>query len=463
MNLVQQLRFLFGFSSQVTRKQYLVWGFALMLIKYLGELAVAWFSFRLTYPLSVFFLPSYLAKAELFRSIGDHHAIDLFFAFYILWTLPFMWIGVSMSVRRAYDAGLKPGAGMCFLIPFLNYIAMFTLAALPSVHPAPQNSAPPILQKHHADAWRAALAAIAAAMLICMVLVYLSTFAQSSYGTSLFIGLPTIMGAVASWVWNRSSSRGLKSSIAISCFSISVAAVALMLFAAEGFICIIMALPFALLGGILGGLIGEFLANRTPAGNIGLQCCSLTLLLALGASIENRISPPGQTSATTSTEINADAMTVFNNVVEFSELPAPHELIFLAGVAYPIRAHIEGSGVGAVRYCEFSTGPFVEPITAWEPGKRLAFSVTSQPPTMEELSFYKKISPRHLTETFRSLRGEFRLTELGPNRTLLEGTTWYELKMEPFAYWAFLTNKLVHAIHGRVLEHIKQLSEKDRR
>ena len=37
-----------------------------------------------------------------------------------------------------------------------------------------------------------------------------------------------------------------------------------------------------------------------------------------------------------------------------------------AGLAYPMRARIEGSGPGAVRYCEFSTGPFVEPIVTWD-------------------------------------------------------------------------------------------------
>jgi hypothetical protein len=35
-----------------------------------------------------------------------------------------------------------------------------------------------------------------------------------------------------------------------------------------------------------------------------------------------------------------------------------------------------------VRYCVFSTGPFVEPITVWEPGRRLGFDVAQQPPPM---------------------------------------------------------------------------------
>ena len=45
-----------------------------------------------------------------------------------------------------------------------------------------------------------------------------------------------------------------------------------------------------------------------------------------------------------------------------------------------MKARIEGEGVGAIRYCSFSTGDFVEPITAWEKPHRLAFDVVKNPP-----------------------------------------------------------------------------------
>jgi hypothetical protein len=35
-------------------------------------------------------------------------------------------------------------------------------------------------------------------------------------------------------------------------------------------------------------------------------------------------------------------------------------------LAYPTEAHPDGSGPGSVRYCQFSTGSFVEPITVWD-------------------------------------------------------------------------------------------------
>jgi hypothetical protein len=126
-----------------------------------------------------------------------------------------------------------------------------------------------------------------------------------------------------------------------------------------------------------------------------------------------------------------------------------------------MRARIDGEGVGAVRNCEFSTGPFVEPITTWDPPSRLAFDVRSQPPSMTELSPYRNVKAAHLEGYMVSKRGEFRLIPLPGNRTRLEGSTWYTLAIFPEMYWTPWGEALLHSIHGRVLAHIKQLSEAD--
>ncbi|HKD64080.1 MAG TPA: hypothetical protein VKB40_08600 [Candidatus Acidoferrales bacterium] len=128
------------------------------------------------------------------------------------------------------------------------------------------------------------------------------------------------------------------------------------------------------------------------------------------------------------------------------------------GVAYPESAHIEGSCVGAVRYCVFSTGAFVEPITAWGPGSR-SRSTWRVHPIRCELSPYKNLSPPHLHGYLRSRRGEFRLIELPGQRTRLEGSTWYEVEMAPEGYWQIWSDFLIHRIHTRVLEHIKADTE----
>ena len=69
-------------------------------------------------------------------------------------------------------------------------------------------------------------------------------------------------------------------------------------------------------------------------------------------------------------------------------------------------------------------------------------------------------SPRpHLDGYLRVRDGEFRLQPLPGGRTRLEGRTRYEMRIHPAAYWTIWSDALIHAIHARVLGHIKTLAE----
>jgi hypothetical protein len=164
------------------------------------------------------------------------------------------------------------------------------------------------------------------------------------------------------------------------------------------------------------------------------------------------------TTVVSSIEIDADPQTVWKNVVEFPQLEEPSEFIFKTGIAYPINAKIEGTGVGAIRHCNFTTGSFVEPITVWDEPRLLKFDVLDQPEPMKELSFWDIDAP-HLHDFFVSKQGQFKLTALPNGKTLLEGTTWYHHRIKPAFYWQLWSNEIVHAIHQRVLTHIKKNSE----
>src|SRR5438874_12201042 len=98
----------------------------------------------------------------------------------------------------------------------------------------------------------------------------------------------------------------------------------------------------------------------------------------------------------TAIEVPAPPEKVWNQVVAFAEIPPPKELLFRAGIAYPIRAEISGHGVGAVRHCIFSTGPFVEPIQVWDESHLLKFGVTANPAPLNELTPYGHIDAPHL-------------------------------------------------------------------
>jgi hypothetical protein len=162
---------------------------------------------------------------------------------------------------------------------------------------------------------------------------------------------------------------------------------------------------------------------------------------------------------TTSVVIKSDPETVWTHVVTFSQLPPPTEAIFKTGIAYPIRAEMHGRGPGAVRHCIFSTGPFVEPITAWDEPRLLQFDVGEQPRAMEELSLYNDLRPPHLENYFIARKGQFELKSLADGTTLLEGTTWYQNRFWPAPYWHLWSDAIIDSIHNRVLLHIKSLAE----
>jgi hypothetical protein len=159
-------------------------------------------------------------------------------------------------------------------------------------------------------------------------------------------------------------------------------------------------------------------------------------------------------------DINASPETVWKQVIAFTEIPPPTEWLFRAGIAYPIRAEMIGSGPGAERHCIFSTGAFVEPIQVWDEPRQLKFSVTSNPPAMQEWTPYRHIEPPHLRGFLASEGGQFFLTPLPDGGTRLEGTTWYQHGLWPAAYWHVWSDVIIHRIHMRVLRHIRDEAER---
>ena len=311
-------------------------------------------------------------------------------------------------------------------------------------------------------------AAVLASLSVGFVAVVLSLTAivalkvNHSYGYSLFLLAPTVAGAVATFLHAQSTSLRIRDVFAVTSMVALLSSLCLLLAGAEGLVCLFMSLPVSLPAAWLGGFIAFAIAKamRTSGPTRG---ASLALFppLWLALAIEPRIvAPPDLVAVSTSVEIHADAAAVWRNVVAFPPITSPLSPLFKAGIAYPTSATIDGTGVGAIRRCVFSTGVFVEPITVWEGGRRLEFDVAQSPPPLRETSFfYKDLEVPHLRHTFSSERGRFLLSPNRDGTITLEGTTWYRQKLWPQVYWNAVVNQIVHRIHRRVLDHIKATAE----
>jgi hypothetical protein len=289
-----------------------------------------------------------------------------------------------------------------------------------------------------------------------LLLVSAGLASLRSYGAWLFILTPLAMGTMVGFVYNLGAERGRGDTTGVVLGTLALAGVLMLGLGIEGLVCLVMSLPLALPMAIGGGLLGRELAR--PNDHQSWMGMVVVLALPLGGLVEPRAGQALQ-EVRSSVIINATPDAVWPQVIAFPELPAPTDWLSRAGVAFPLRAHIDGSGVGAVRYCVFSTGPFVEPITRWEPGRRLSFDVVASPAPMRELSPWPELAPPHLHGFLRPQRGEFRLVDLGDGRTRLEGSTWYEIEMAPEVYWRAISDALIHRIHLRVLDHIRRQVE----
>lgn len=290
---------------------------------------------------------------------------------------------------------------------------------------------------------------------------YLATIVFGDYAFGLFIWLPFVMGAMTTIILGHKNEVKKSFLRSLSFATLAIFCIGLLAFAFEGVICVVMALPIGIFFNWLGHLVGYEIIKKKLITNVpttlSILILSVPALMGFETITDNKVDVANP--IITSIEINAPIEIVWKNVIEFPELPEPTEFIFKTGIAYPINATIFGKGVGAVRHCNFTTGSFVEPITEWNEPNLLRFDVAEQPEPMKELSFYD-LHPNHLHGYFVSKKGQFKLTKLTNEKTLLEGTTWYYNKIKPTFYWNLWSDNIIHKIHDRVLTHIKNVSEK---
>lgn len=451
---------LWRWNGPLDRGTYFFWGVLLTAIKFNLDRAIGHFCFNEQW--SIFDWPTirfYLWQSRL-QEMDRGYLLTL-----LATSLPFVWVGTALTLRRLRSLGWRALWVLLFFVPVLKLIFFAVLCLLPSQE---EKQAPPSINEKPLgipmprNALQSALTAIGVTAVLALLGVWLGTAIFQDYGWSVFVGIPFSMGFLSSLIISLREKRSLGSCLLVANLTVLLAGTGLLLFAFEGMICLIMAAPIAFAVASMGGLLGYTVQRsfRWQRQSSSLFC-SVVVLLPLAMGLEHEIPPAlPLLEVKSSVVINAPPEKVWQNVVSFTELPPPKEAIFKLGIAYPIRAEIKGTGVGAVRHCEFSTGPFVEPIEVWDEPHLLKFSVTANPEPMQEWTPYHHIHPAHLDGYLTSRGGQFRLVPLAGGRTLLEGTTWYYHHLWPADYWQFWSDHIIHTIHLRVLNHVKELSEK---
>src|SRR2546428_1465619 len=255
--LVRRAELWFRLLTPVDRRTYLASALALMAFKYAVDAgAVGLATGRFWSPVD-YLLPFYSLRAE--KLAG---APAWFLPAFVVWTLPFLWIGVAMTLRPAVDAGRSPWLALAFFVPLFNYLVMLALCGLPTV---------PLSRWEEQAGGRTvdarlpvALYGVAAGLAVAIPTILLNVYVLRRYSTSLFLGTPFTLGAVTAYVFNRAAPQGAGATAQVVSLSLVLLAGAMLLFALEGPACVLLALPLAPVLPSLGGVFGRAIALPTP-------------------------------------------------------------------------------------------------------------------------------------------------------------------------------------------------------
>src|SRR5215217_8046168 len=374
---------IWSWHGRIGRRRYLITGLVLFALKHnIDRLLATLFE----YPWGLFNYLVFFSRDDGIMGLTSRDAA--FYALLVFVALPFIWIGVVLTLRRLRDAGLPLWLVILFFVPLINLIFFVILAAIPG---STTSDRPPLFTRLGRIIPESEFGSATFGILVTVVLtgveIVFTTNGLGNYGWGLFVGIPFFLGLSSTLIYSFHRSRPLGKCLMVATISVAVLGAALFALAIEGVICLVMALPLSLALALFGAFIGYVLQRAPTFSPSTLNVVSIGFLLIPGLIlVEYGVGEtPPLYKVTTSVVIKSDLETVWTHVVTFSQLPPPTEAIFKTGIAYPIRAEIHGRGADAVRRCIFSTGPFVEPITTWDEPRLLQFDVSEQPGAMEEL------------------------------------------------------------------------------
>jgi uncharacterized membrane protein YhaH (DUF805 family) len=440
-------------NGEIKRRDYLFWGVLLFAIKYNLDRLIAGFLNRQWFITDYFIQADKLSVQQL--DVADRN----FYLILLIQSLPFIWIGTVLCVKRLRNAKLPEWLVIFFFIPFINFLLFLLLSAIPTGS-SEVNSKNKFLSRLIPKSKNgSAMFSVAVVSVLGLAMTGLMVNYLQDYGWSLFVGIPFFMGFGSVLFYGYNKPLLLRDAMGVAFLSVLFFSLIIFILAFEGIICIVMAFPIFVIVAGIGAVIGYAVHNSTQVVSMSVFVIPVFAIPAVGLIEHESNSNPPTVSVTTEIIIDAPKQKVWNEVVAFSKIEEPSELIFKTGIAYPTHAEIDRKGVGAIRKCNFTTGCFIEPITIWDEPNLLEFGVLDQPPPMIEWSIYTDLEIAHLDGYFKSVKGQFKLEELPSGQTRLVGTTWYHHDVWPTLYWKLWSDYILHKIHTRVLKHIKQKVE----
>ena len=275
--------------------------------------------------------------------------------------------------------------------------------------------------------------------------------------------IPFAMGFVTVFTAQRESDHGVPMWIVLPWIPVLLGTAVSLFFLWEGWICVVMFVPVALVWSSIGGLIagGVVRMIQSRAARSMSAACVLILPMMVSPWERNVFTYKDLRTVETFVDINAPAEVIWRNIervpaIRSEELHSSWSRRI--GFPAPVEATLSYEGVGGIRHATFARGVlFIETIDIWEPGRRLAFSIKAQgdqiPATT--LDEHVKVGGPY----FDVLRGEYVLEPLGNGVTRLHLSSQHRLSTDFNWYARLWTDAVMRDLQNTILQVIQKRGE----
>lgn len=321
--------------------------------------------------------------------------------------------------------------------------------------------------------WGRIVAAFALALTIAFsayLLITLSDAKSSALGGIWFLAiLPAFLCALICYIGDPQRTRGAAFYWLVPIVLVALVCAGAVWFLKEGVVCLIMLSPIWIVAGWIGAFITRALRKRAPDASTGVRRVntdvfksSLLLLPLFSGFAESQIPiAPAQITLSRQIVVQATPAEIWPYTVSNPHIaPTEGRWTFaqnIVGLPRPRATVMHGTGVGAVRTaCWGDHISFDEHITAWQPGRKLAWDFAF---TNDSLQNY---TDKHIAPDGQFLKiasGDYTLTPLSDRTTLVTLNTRYIAKTHVNLYARLWGEVLLGGIESNILTIIKHRAE----
>ena len=258
------------------------------------------------------------------------------------------------------------------------------------------------------------------------------------YGIVVFLLTPLVAGFVVGYTVPEGR-RVLASLILASIIGLLI----LVVTRAEGWVCVLMALPLIIVGIGAGAGLGCLVANRRHPQNPTAALLLVPLVLIPSGWIEKSLAPATRLEPfTTSATYRSTPEQLFNLLANVDHVEAHRPFLLRIGLPVPVSCKLERGAVGAKRTCYFDDGYIVEEVVAWSPPEQMRMRIVEN-----------HVPGRHWLG-FRDAIYDFKQNANGT--TTVTRTTSITTQLYPPIYWRPLERLGVETEHRYIFDDLQR-------